>query len=85
MTNYIRFFHVEIYHLRFVGIEAVVTLVVLLFFILLPVRFLAFFPNRGFHCFAQKRLRACVAVFLFSLVGRIVLLPIEPFTVSQHS
>jgi hypothetical protein len=80
MTNYIRFFHVELYHLRFVGIEALVTLGVLVLFILLPARFLAFFPNRRFHCFAQKRSRACVVVFLLSLVGRIVLLPIEPFT-----
>jgi hypothetical protein len=79
MTNYIRFLHHEVYHLRFVGIEAMVTLVVLLFFVLLPVRFLAFFPNRDFRRFAQKRLRACVAVFLFSLLGRIALLPIEPF------
>jgi hypothetical protein len=80
MTNYIRFFHVEIYHLRFVAIEALVTLAVLLIFVLLPVRFLAFFPNTGFRRFAQKRLRACVAVFLLSCVGRIALLPIEPFT-----
>ncbi len=78
-TNYIRFFHLEIYHLRFVSIEALVTLGVLLFFILLPVRFLAFFPNQGFRRFAQKRLRACLSVFLFSLLGRIALLPIEPF------
>jgi hypothetical protein len=56
MTNYIRFFHVQLYHLRFVGIEALVTLVVLLLFVLLPARFLAFFPHRSFHCFARKRL-----------------------------
>ena len=80
MTNYIRFFHLEIYHLRFAGIEALVTLGVLLLFVLLPVRFLAFFPNRGFRRFAQKRARACVVVFLLSLFGRIALLPIEPFT-----
>jgi hypothetical protein len=80
MTNYIRFFHVQLYHLRFVGIEALVTLVVLLLFVSLPARFLAFFPNRSFHCFARKRLRACAIVFLLSLVGRIMLLPIEPFT-----
>jgi len=80
MTNYIRFFHIEIYHLRFVSIEALVTLGVLLLFVLLPVRFLAFFPSRGFRHFAQRRSRACVAVFLFSLLGRIALLPIEPFT-----
>jgi hypothetical protein len=79
MTNYIRLFHIEVHHLRFVGIEAMVTLAVLLFFVLLPVRFLAFFPNRGFRRFAQKRLRACVTVFLFSFLGRIALLPIEPF------
>ena len=69
VTNYIRFFHIEIYHLRFVAIEALVTLMVLLLFVLLPVRFLAFFPNRGFRRFAQKRLRACVAVFFLSLFG----------------
>jgi len=78
-TNYIRFFHIEICHLRFVGIETLVTLVVLLFFVLLPVKCLAFFPHRGFRRFAQKRWRACVVVFLLSWVGRIVLLPIEPF------
>jgi hypothetical protein len=79
MTNYIRFFHIEVYHVWFVGIEAMVTAAVLLFFVLLPVRFLAFFPNRGFRRFAQKRSRACVVVFLFSLLGRLALLPIEPF------
>src|ERR1700727_1794372 len=80
MTSYIRFFHLEIYHLRFVEIEALVTLGVLLLFVLLRVRFLPFFPNRRFRRFAQKRSRACVAVFLLSLFGRIALLPIEPFT-----
>jgi hypothetical protein len=79
MTNYIRFFHMGIYHLRFVGIEAMVTLAVLLFFVLLPVKHLAFFPNQGFRRFAQRRWQACLAVFLLSWVGRIVLLPIEPF------
>ncbi len=79
MTNYIRFFHIPIYHLRFVGIEAMVTLLVLLFFALLPVKHLAFFPNQGFRRLAQRRRRACVAVFMLSLVGRVVLLPIEPF------
>ena len=79
MTNYIRFFHIGIYHLRFVGIEAIVTLAVLLFFVLLPVKYLAFFPNQGFRRFAQRRWRACVVVFLLSWVGRVVLLPIEPF------
>ena len=55
------------------------TLAVLLFFALLPIRFLAFFPNRRFRRFAQKRRRACVTVFFLSLLGRIALLPIEPF------
>jgi hypothetical protein len=80
MTNYIRFFHIELYHVRFVSIEALVTLGVLLLFVLLPTHFLPFFPNQGFRRFAQKRSRACVVVFLFSLVGRIALLPIEPFS-----
>src|SRR3984957_13704579 len=80
MTNYIRFFHIEMYHFTFVGIETLVTLAMLLLFVLLPVQYLAFFPNRGFRRLAQRRLRACVAVFLLSFFGRIVLLPIEPFT-----
>ena len=80
MTNYIRFFHIETYHVRFVGIETLVTLAVLLLFVLLPVRFTVFLPNRGFRRFAQKRLRACVAVFLLSFLGRIALLPLEPFS-----
>jgi hypothetical protein len=79
MTNYIRFFHIAIYHLRFVGIEAMVTLAALLFFVLLPVKYLAFFPNQSFRRLAQRRWQACLAVFLLSLVGRVVLLPIEPF------
>jgi hypothetical protein len=79
MTNYIRFFHIEVYHLRFVAIEAMVTLLVLLLFALLPARLLAFFPHPAFHRFAQNRRRACVAIFLLSLLGRIALLPIEPF------
>src|ERR1700722_16166105 len=57
-----------------------VTLAVLLFFVLLPVKHLAFFPNQGFRRFAQRRWQACLAVFLLSLAGRLVLLPIEPFT-----
>jgi hypothetical protein len=79
MTNYIRFFHVEVYDLRFVAIEAMVTLLVLLLFALLPARFLAFFPHPAFGRFAQKRRRAWVTIFLLSLLGRIALLPIEPF------
>jgi hypothetical protein len=79
MTNYIRFFHVEVYHLRFVAIEAMVTLLVLLVFALLPARSLAFFPHPAFRRFAQKPRRACVTIFLLSLLGRIALLPIEPF------
>ena len=80
MTNYIRFFHIEIDHFTFLEIETLVTLAMLLFFVLLPVRRLAFFPNRGFRSFAQQRVRACVVVFLLSFFGRIALLPIEPFT-----
>ncbi len=79
MTNYIRFFHVETHRFSFGTIEMVVTFVTLLFFVLLPARHLAFFPNAGFHRFAQRRRRACVAVFLLSFLGRIALLPIEPF------
>jgi hypothetical protein len=76
MTNYIRFFHIETHHWSFSGI---VTLVMLLLFALLPLRYMAFFPNRGFRGFAQKRRRACVLVFLWSCLGRLALLPIEPF------
>ncbi|MGC2399217.1 MAG: hypothetical protein WA510_05525 [Acidobacteriaceae bacterium] len=79
-TIYIRFFHVELYHLRFVTIEAMVTIVVLLSFALLPQRFLAFFPHAGFRRYAQNRWRACLTVFLLSLSGRIALLPVEPFS-----
>jgi hypothetical protein len=79
MTNYIRFFHVETYRLSFLAIETLVTLGMLLLFVLLPARHLAFFPNAGFRRFAQRHLRACVVIFLLSLLGRIALLPIEPF------
>jgi hypothetical protein len=80
MTNYIRFFHVEMHRFTFLGIETLVTLVMLLLFLLLPVKYGAFFPNAGFRRFAQKRLRACVVVLLLSVLGRMALLPIEPFT-----
>lgn len=76
---YLRFFHIEIRHLTFLGLETAVTLLVLLLFVLLPQRVSAWFPARGFRCFAQKRLRACLVIFLLSLFGRIALLPIEPF------
>ena len=79
VTNYIRFFHVETQHLAFCSIETMVTLLVLLLFAVLPARFPVVFPTRSFRCFAQKRLRAYVAVFLLSFFGRIALLPIEPF------
>jgi hypothetical protein len=78
-TIYIRFFHLELYHWRFVTIEAMVTLGVLLIFVLLPTRILVRVPHRGFRRFARNRTRACVTVFLFSLLGRVALLPIEPF------
>ena len=79
VTNYIRFFHIETHHLTFAGIETLVTLSVLLLFVVLPMRFAVVFPNRSLRSFAQKRLRACAAVFLLSSFGRIALLPIEPF------
>jgi hypothetical protein len=79
MSNYIRFFHLETHRFTFLEMEALVTLLTLLLFAMLPVRYLAFFPNAGFHHFAQKRLRACVAVFCLSFFGRIALLPVEPF------
>jgi hypothetical protein len=79
VTNYIRFFHIETRHVTFPGIETLVTLVVLLLFVVLPVRFPGAFPSGSFRHFAQKRLHACVAVFLLSFFGRIALLPIEPF------
>ena len=79
MTNYIRFFHIETHHVPLVLIELIVTLSTLLLFAIMPVRFLAFFPNNGFRRLAHNRVRACVFIFLLSIVGRIVLLPIEPF------
>jgi hypothetical protein len=79
MTSYVRFFHIETHHWSFLGIETLVTVMMLLLFTLLPVRYLAFFPNRGFRRFAQKRGRACVLIFLLSCLGRLALLPIEPF------
>jgi hypothetical protein len=79
MTIYIRFLHIETQRWPFLGIETLVTLLVLFLFVVLPVRYLAFFPNCGFRRFAQKRGRACVFIFLLSCVGRLALLPIEPF------
>ncbi len=80
MTNYIRFFHIEMHRFTFLDIETLVTLVMLLLFLLLPVKYAAFFPNAGFRRFAQKRLRACLVVLLLSVLGRLALLPLEPFT-----
>jgi hypothetical protein len=79
MSNYIRFFHLETHRLTFLELEALVTLLTVLLFVMLPVRYLAFFPNARFRRFAQKRLPACVLVFCLSFFGRITLLPIEPF------
>ena len=79
MTSYIRFFHIETHHLSLLLIEALVTLIALLVFVVVPARCLAFFPNSVFRTFALKRWRACLVVFLMSLFGRIALLPIEPF------
>jgi hypothetical protein len=79
MTNYIRFFHIETARFSFATIEMAVTVLTLLLFLLIPARHFAFFPNGGFRRFAQRRGRACVAVFLMSFLGRIALLPIEPF------
>jgi hypothetical protein len=79
MNNYIRFFHMETHRFTFLEIEALVTLLTLFLFLILPLRYLAFFPHAGFHRFSQKRFRACVAVFCLSFFGRIALLPIEPF------
>ena len=47
MSNYIRFFHLETHRFTFLEMEALVTLLTLLLFVMLPVRYLAFFPNRG--------------------------------------
>ena len=79
MTTYIRFFHVEAHRFSFCTIEMAVTLLTLLVFVLLPAKHLAFFPHAGFRCFAQRRRRACVVIFMLSFLGRIALLPIEPF------
>jgi hypothetical protein len=79
MTSYIRFLHFETHHLSLLLIEALVTLATLIVFAVVPVRHTAFFPNRGFRGFALKRSRACLMVFLLSFLGRIAILPIEPF------
>jgi hypothetical protein len=77
-TLYLRFLHIACYHLRFVALEALVTLAVLLASAWLPQRSrVLFFP--AWRKLARNRLHACVAVFLLSLAGRIALLPIEPF------
>ncbi len=80
MSNYIRFFHLETHRFTFLEIEALVTVLMLTLFVVLPVRYTAFFPHATFQRLAQKRLRACVLVFCLSFFGRIALLPIEPFT-----
>jgi hypothetical protein len=79
MTMYIRFFHYTVSGYSFLALESMVTMGTLLLFTLLPARCLAFYPNRGFRRFAQQRVRACIVIFLLSCVGRIALLPIEPF------
>jgi hypothetical protein len=79
MTLYLRFFHLELQRFSFLDLETLVTVATLCFFLVLPAKHLAFFPNRGFRRFAQKRRRACVVVFLLSIVGRLALLPLEPF------
>ncbi|MGB8538161.1 MAG: hypothetical protein WCD57_17195, partial [Acidobacteriaceae bacterium] len=60
MNNYIRFFHMETHRFTFLEIEALVTLLTLLLFLILPLRYLAFFPHAGFRRFSQRRFRACV-------------------------
>ena len=55
MSNYIRFFHLEMHRFTFLDIETLVTLLMLLLFLLLPVKYTAFFPHAGFRRFAQKR------------------------------
>jgi hypothetical protein len=77
-TLYLRFAHIEWYHLRFVALEALVTLAVLLVSALLPLRSRALF-SPAWRRLARNRGRACVVVFFLSLLGRIALLPIEPF------
>jgi hypothetical protein len=79
MTSYIRFFHIETHHFSLLLIEALVTLITLLVFVVVPARCFALFPNSVFRTFALKRWRACLVVFLISFFGRIALLPIEPF------
>jgi hypothetical protein len=79
MTEYLRFLHIETNRFPFIAIETAVTAATLLAFVTMPVRYLAFFPNAGFHRFAMRRRRAYVVIFLLSLLGRLALLPIEPF------
>jgi hypothetical protein len=76
VTTYIRFIHAEIHQPPFVIIETLVTLSSLFVFTLLR---WPSFPRSRFRRFAQNRAQACVAVFLLSLLGRLALLPIEPF------
>jgi hypothetical protein len=76
VTTYIRFVHVVLHQPSFVIIETLVTLLTLLACTLLP---WPAFPRTRFRRFAQNRSQACAAVFLLSILGRIALLPIEPF------
>jgi hypothetical protein len=79
MTSYIRFFHITTHHCPLLLIEAVVTLLTLIAFVVVPARHLAFFPNARFRTFALNRSRSCLFIFLLSFFGRLALLPIEPF------
>jgi hypothetical protein len=76
VSTYVRFFHVEMRQPSFVVIELLVTLLALLAFTLLPV---PPWPRACFQRFARRRLQACAAIFLLSILGRLALLPIEPF------
>ena len=68
MSNYIRFFHVETHRFTFLEIEALVTLLILLVFVLLPLRYLAFYPPRGFSSVCAKAFpRLCHCLLLIVL------------------
>ena len=81
MTNYVRFFHLQMQHCTFLAIESTVTLGTLLLCLLLPNSYTGWFPWQGFRRFAQHRVRACLTVMLLSALGRLALLPIEPFAI----
>ena len=74
-STYIRFFHLTFTWPLFFYLEAAITL---LAFFLPARRFSGLYKGR-FHWLARHRLWACLAIFVLSISGRLVLLTLEPF------